>query len=121
MASWLRTFAVLLKDLSLVPDTHIMGFTVTCNSSSRASKPLFWTPWALYSCVHTDRHAHLIKITTRLGMTAHTFDPNPRGAEAEELSISVVYRVSSRRVSTTELPHLQTLSKAIKSFKRTNP
>lgn len=70
---------------------------------------------------HTDTHAHLIKITMRLGMTAHTFDPNPRGAEAEDLSISVVYRVSSRRDSTTELPHLQTLNKANKSFKRMNP
>lgn len=46
MAQGIRALAALGEDLGLVP----MVAHNTCNSRSRGSSALLWSPWALYTC-----------------------------------------------------------------------
>lgn len=44
MAQWLKTVAVLSGDTHSVPSIHTRRLTTTGNSSSKASRALFWPP-----------------------------------------------------------------------------
>lgn len=44
MVQWLRTLAVLLEDLGLIPSTN-MEVTTTCNSRPRQPNTLVWPSW----------------------------------------------------------------------------
>lgn len=58
MARQLRTHSALIKDLSLVPGTHIRWLTSSCNSSFRGPKV---SDSGHCSNVHKGTHAHIIK------------------------------------------------------------
>lgn len=60
VTQWLRTLAVLAKDLGSVPSTHVMENI--CNSGSRRSNALFGPPQALrVSVAYTNKQtkAHI--------------------------------------------------------------
>jgi hypothetical protein len=54
MAQWLRALAALSEVLSSVPSTHVAAHN--CNSSSRGSDPLFWSPGDQAHMWFTDIH-----------------------------------------------------------------
>lgn len=60
MVQQLRAPAVILEDLSLIPNAHMTAHVG--NSRSRGSNALFWTPWSHAHMWQTFRHIHTHKI-----------------------------------------------------------
>lgn len=52
MAQELRALIDLLEDPSSVPSAYIQWLTAVCDSSSKDSHPLVWSPWAPTHIAH---------------------------------------------------------------------
>lgn len=63
MAQWLGALAVLSKDPSLVPSTHVQQLAIACNFSSRGTQHS-WTLKAFVLIIthsHPGTHIHITK------------------------------------------------------------
>lgn len=64
MAQGLRIYTAQSEGTCSVPSTYSGQLTTSCNSSTRGSSTLFWTPWAPtlpcahISTIHTHTHTH---------------------------------------------------------------
>lgn len=59
MASWLRVFTVLAKDLSVIPNTHIRPLITTTNYSFRSSNTLLHRDMCFFTHRITHRYTYI--------------------------------------------------------------